>query len=325
MARVAHTGVRKKRIGILMGGISAEREISLRTGHAIGNALLKKKYSVSYIDVNKKVAQSLVAKKIEVAFIALHGRGGEDGTIQGLLEVMQIPYTGSGVLASSLALHKGMTKKILRYHRLPTADFQIIKSREITSRNFHQKIEIPLPVVVKPASEGSTIGTSVVTHKRNLRTACKHAAQFDQDIVVERFIEGKEITAGIVNGKPLPLIEIVPRTGFYSFQSKYTPGATDYLVPARIKKALALSMQQLALNAYRTVGCEGVARVDFMLSYPQNHPYILEVNTIPGMTETSLLPMAALHVGIDFNNLVEMILTTARLKEMVYPRGGSTI
>jgi len=297
-----------------MGGISAEREISLCTGKAIQRALLKKNYKVYPVDVNRSLAQTLLKKKIEVAFIALHGRWGEDGTVQGMLEIMQIPYTGSGVLASALALHKGTTKKILSYHRLPTADFQIISGEEIKQADFHRKIKIPLPLVIKPIAEGSTIGTSIIKQKKELPDACKHAAQFDQHILIERFIEGKEITTGILDSQAFPLIEIVPRDGFYSFQSKYTPGNTEYIIPARVKKGVALTIQQLAVKAYHAIGCEGAARVDLILSHQKSQPYILEINTIPGMTETSLLPMAAQYVGISFENLVEKILLTARLK-----------
>ncbi len=321
MARSTHIRHKDKRIGVLMGGVSAEREISLLSGKTILKALLKKNYKACSIDVNSSLAQTLLKKKIEVAFIALHGKWGEDGTVQGMLEVMQIPYTGSGVLASAIALNKGITKKILGYHRLPTADFQIVRAEEIKRVDFHRQIKISLPLVVKPIAEGSTIGTSIVKQKRSLKSACMKAARFDQNILLEKFIEGKEITTGILNGEALPLIEIVPRDGFYNFQSKYTPGNTDYIIPARVKKNVALKIQQLALKAYHAIGCEGAPRVDFILSHKKSQPYILEINTIPGMTETSLLPMAALHAGIDFENLAERMLLNARLKG-VNLRGG---
>lgn len=320
MGNLANTTYKEKRIGVLMGGMSAEREISLRTGQAIYKALLKKNYKVFSIDVTRSLAQTLTKKKIEVAFIALHGRWGEDGTVQGMLEIMQIPYTGSGVLASALALHKGMTKKILSYHQLPTTDFQIVKVEEIKRTDLHRKIKIPLPLVIKPIAEGSTIGTTIVTQKGNLRDACENAARFDQHILIERFVEGKEITTGILNGEALPLIEILPKAGFYSFQSKYTPGNTEYIIPARVNKSVALKIQQLSIKAYHAIGCEGAARVDFMLSHKKSQPYILEINTIPGMTESSLLPMAAQYVGMGFANLVEKMVLTARLKG-VKPEG----
>ena len=314
MKDLANTNHKVKRIGVLMGGISAEREISLRTGQAIHKALRKKKYKAYSIDVTKSLAQTLIKKKIEVAFISLHGKWGEDGTVQGMLEIMQIPYTGSGVMASALALNKGMTKKILSYHRLPTPDFQIVKVEESTRADFRQKIKIPFPLVIKPISEGSTIGTTIIKQKRSLPDACEHAAQFDQHILIEQFIEGKEITTGILDGSALPLIEIVPKSGFYNFQSKYTPGNTEYIIPARVNQSVARKIQQLAVKAYHAIGCEGAVRVDFMVSHKREKPYILEINTIPGMTETSLLPMAAQHAGISFEDLAEKMVLTARLK-----------
>jgi len=311
---LANTDHKVKRIGVLMGGISAEREISLRTGQAIHKALRKKKYKAYPIDVTKSLAQTLIKKKIEVAFIALHGKWGEDGTVQGMLEIMQIPYTGSGVMASALALNKGMTKKILSYHRLPTPDFQIVKAEEIKRAGFRQKIKIPFPLVIKPISEGSTIGTTIIKQKRSLQDACEHAAQFDQHILIEQFIEGKEVTTGILDGRALPLIEIIPKSGFYNFQSKYTPGSTEYIIPARVNQSVTRKIQQLAVKAYYAIGCEGAARVDLMVSHKRSQPYILEINTIPGMTETSLLPMAAQHAGISFEDLAEKTVLTARLK-----------
>ena len=213
-------------------------------------------------------------------------------------------------------MHKGMAKTILRYHGMPTADFQVVQADEIEKAGFHQTVNIPLPLVVKPIAEGSTIGTSIVTNKRNLRSACREAACFDQQVLLERFIAGREITTGIVDGEALPLIEIVPREGFYNYRSKYTPGSTDYIVPACIGKRTAAKIQQLSVRAYHALKCEGVARVDLMLSHKRNQPYILEINTIPGMTETSLLPMAAESAGIPFEDLVEKIICTARLKAL---------
>jgi D-alanine-D-alanine ligase len=299
-----------------MGGVSQEREVSLRTGRAIYDALRNKHYRVSALDVTGGIAQTLRARKIATAFIALHGRGGEDGTIQGMLEIMGIPYTGSGVLASALALHKGMTKHILLCHGIPTADFQIISADHIKAAQFQRSIRLPLPLVIKPVSEGSTIGTTVVRSRRVLREACRTAARYDRQILVEQFIEGREITAGIVNGRALPLIEIVPRQGFYDFTSKYSPGHTTYILSPRMKERTAHLIQDLSLRTYHALGCEGAARVDLMLTHRTDQPFVLEINTIPGMTATSLLPMAAKHAGIDFDDLVEQIMLTARLKEM---------
>jgi D-alanine-D-alanine ligase len=307
-----------------MGGASQEREISLRTGRAVCDALRHKGYRVTAIDVTDSIAQTLREKKITAAFIALHGRGGEDGTIQGMLELMGIPYTGSGVLASALAMHKGMTKHILRCQGIPTADFQVISADHIKGARLHRTIRLPLPLVIKPVAEGSTIGTTIVRNRNTLREACRTAVQYDRQILAERFIAGREITAGIVNGRALPLVEIVPRQGFYDFTSKYTPGRTEYIPAPRMKKRTAQLIQDLSLRTYHALGCEGAARVDLMLAHRTDEPFVLEINTIPGMTATSLLPMAAQHAGISFGTLVEQIMRSARLKEMDPLRGRST-
>lgn len=316
MARPAASDIRHARIGVLMGGVSREREISLRTGRAICDALRRKRYRVTAIDVTAGVAHTLRARKISAAFIALHGRGGEDGTIQGMLELMGIPYTGSGVLASALALHKGMTKHILRCHGIPTADFQVISADRVQAAQLQRDIRLPLPLVIKPVAEGSTIGTAIVRNRKTLLEACRTAARYDRQILAERFIEGREITAGIVNGRALPLIEIVPRQGFYDFTAKYTPGCTDYIPAPRMKPRTARFIRDLSLKTYHALGCEGAARVDLMLTHRTGEPFVLEINTIPGMTATSLLPMAAQHAGISFDNLVEQIMRSARLKEL---------
>ncbi len=316
MARSAVPDIRHARIGVLMGGVSREREISLRTGRAIGEALRNKGYRVTAIDVDGGIARTLRLKKITAAFIALHGRGGEDGTIQGMLELMGIPYTGSGVLASALAMHKGMTKHILRCHGIPTADFQVIGADRIRGTQALRDIRIPLPLVIKPVAEGSTIGTTIVRNRKTLLDACRTAARYDRQILAERFIAGREITAGILNGRALPLIEIVPRQGFYDFTAKYTPGCTEYILDPRMKTRTARLIRDLALKTYQVLGCEGAARVDLMLTNRTEEPFVLEINTIPGMTATSLLPMAARHAGISFDTLVERIMRSARLKEL---------
>jgi D-alanine-D-alanine ligase len=220
------------------------------------------------------------------------------------------------VLASALALHKGMTKHILRCHGIPTADFQIISADGIGQAQLQRAIRLPLPLVIKPVAEGSTIGTTIVRNRKTLVEACRIAARYDRQILAERFIEGREITAGILNGRALPLIEIVPRQGFYDFTAKYTPGRTDYILTPGMKKRTARRIQDLSLKTYQVLGCEGAARVDLMLTHRTEEPFVLEINTIPGMTATSLLPMAAQHAGISFDNLVEQIMRSARLKEM---------
>jgi D-alanine-D-alanine ligase len=303
---------KKKKIGVLMGGLSREREISLKSGKAILKALLEKGYTACSIDVNHDIAERLMKEKIEIAFNGLHGRYGEDGTIQGMLEMMGIPYTGSGVLASALALHKIMAKKILSYEKIPTPSFQFIKREEI-GKDPAEKISLPFPVVVKPAKEGSTIGISIVKKEEELIPALQEAGTYDEEILIEKFMKGKEITVGIVNDIPLPIIEIAPRSGFYDYHSKYTKGETKYIIPAQIPREKYLYAQEISLRVFHVFGCSGCARIDLMTD-EEGNPFVIDVNTLPGMTETSLLPKAADYVGISFGELVERILLEASLK-----------
>ena len=296
----------------MMGGLSREREISLKTGKAIQKALTEKGYTVIPIDVGNDIAEKLVKEKIEWAFLALHGRFGEDGTIQGMLELMRIPYTGSGVLASALAMHKIMTKKFFLCEKIPTPRFEVFHREEIT-KDPPKKNSLPLPVVVKPAREGSTIGISIVQKDEELGPALKKAGEYDEEILVEEFMKGREITVGILENIPLPIIEIVPKSGFYDYYSKYTKGETQYILPARIPREKYLYAQEISLKAFQILDCSGVARVDLMTDENEN-PYVIDVNTMPGMTETSLLPKAASYAGIPFGDLVERILLGASLK-----------
>jgi D-alanine-D-alanine ligase len=304
--------LKKKRVAVMMGGLSREREISLKTGKAILKALTEKGYMVIPIDVGDDIAEKLVKEKIECAFLALHGRLGEDGTIQGMLELMRIPYTGSGVLASALAMHKVMAKKFFLYEKIPTPRFEVFLRKEI-EKGLLKKVSLPLPLVVKPAREGSTIGISIVRVEEELTPALKKAGEFDEEILVEEFMTGKEITIGILEDIPLPIIEIAPKSGFYDFRSKYTKGETQYILPARISREKYLYAQEISLKAFQTLGCSGVARVDLMTDENEN-PFVIDVNTMPGMTETSSLPKAASYAGIPFEDLVERILLGASLK-----------
>jgi len=303
---------KKKRIGVLMGGLSREREISLRTGKAILRALTEKGYQALAIDVSQDIAETLIKEKIDIAFIALHGRFGEDGTIQGMLELMRIPYTGSGVLASALALHKIMAKKFFLCENIPTPTYEVFQREEI-EKNPPRTTSLPLPLVVKPAREGSTIGVSIVRKEEELIPALKEAGKYDEEILVEEFMKGKEITVGILEDIPLPIIEIAPKSGFYDYHSKYTKGETEYIIPARIPREKYLYAQEVSLKAFQVLGCSGCARVDLMTDEDAN-PFVIDVNTMPGMTETSLLPKAAGYAGISFEDLVERILLGASLK-----------
>jgi D-alanine-D-alanine ligase len=303
--------LKNKKIAVLLGGLSAEREISLRTGGAVFNALQQEGYHVVAIDAGRDLSARLIEEQVEVAFIALHGRFGEDGTVQGLLEILQIPYTGSGVLASSMAMDKITTKKILLFHGLPTPDFAVFKRGE-------DPVLLPgrcrwSPAVVKPAREGSTIGVGIVRREADLLAAATEALRHDDLVLIEEFIQGMEITVGVLDDQALPIIQVVPESGFYDFQAKYTAGKTLYVLPAPLEDSLYQHIQQSAVAACRALGCTGAARVDFIVRGEEF--FCLEVNTIPGMTETSLLPKIALQAGLDFTALIERILEGALIED----------
>ncbi|MFQ5454640.1 MAG: D-alanine--D-alanine ligase [Nitrospirota bacterium] len=299
-----------KRIAVLMGGRSAEREISIRSGTAVKGALERMGYNVIAIDVDKDIVERLKGHNVEIAFISLHGKGGEDGTIQGLLELLSIPYTGSGVLASAIGMDKLMTKKIAAYHKIPTPDFFALNKREWETIN---KLpgDIKYPVVIKPSSQGSTLGISIVREDSELSSSIEDAFTYDDEIIIEQYIDGREITVGILNDNPLPVIEIIPEKGFYDFTAKYTEGKSRYIIPADLPDGIYRKVQGLALLFYQVLGCRGAARVDFRID-TELRPYLLEINTIPGMAESSLLPKSAKKAGVNYERLVEMILVGNR-------------
>jgi len=303
--------LKNKKIAVLMGGRSAEREISLRTGTAVLGALQAAGYRAVAIDAGRDLAEHLTAQGIEVAFIALHGRFGEDGTVQGLLEMMEIPYTGSGVRASSVAMDKVATKELLLYHELPTPGFLSFCRGGDIDALVRQCRHYPL--VVKPSREGSTIGIHIVHDEDGLRLGILDALKHDDLLLVEDFVKGMEITVGVLDGEALPIIQVAPKGGFYDYHAKYTAGQTEYILPAPLEEGLYRRIQDAAVSACRILGCRGAARVDFMVR--EREFYCLEVNTIPGMTETSLLPKAAAHAGIPFGELAERILVGADLRK----------
>jgi len=299
--------LKTKKIAVLMGGLSAEREVSLRTGEAVLGALQRRGYRAVAIDAGRDLATRLSTEGVEVAFVALHGRYCEDGTVQGLLELLGIPYTGSGVLASALAMDKVAAKKVLLFHEISTPSFEAYRRgddlQELLARCRH------FPLVVKPAREGSTIGVSIAESLSALREGLGEALKSDDLVLIEDCIRGEEVTVGVLNGRALPIIQVVPKGGFYDFKAKYTAGQTEYLLPAPLEGALYERIQQDAVEACRALGCAGAARVDFMVRGREF--FCLEVNTIPGMTETSLLPKAAREAGLTFEELVEQILEGA--------------
>jgi D-alanine-D-alanine ligase len=225
---------------------------------------------------------------------------------------MGIPYTGSGILASALAMDKIVSKKIFLFEGIPTPPYEA-HSRTALKGDSKPAVSLPFPVVVKPAREGSTIGVSIVANEADLVSAMKKAGDCDSEILVEAFIKGKEITVAILEGRPLPIIEIAPKSGFYDYHSKYTKGETEYLIPARLPEDRYLQAQEISLKAYRALGCSGCVRVDLMVD-EEGRPFVIDVNTMPGMTETSLVPQAARYAGISFEDLAEEILLGASLK-----------
>lgn len=305
-----------KKVLVLMGGTSEEREVSLRSGQAVSQALQEKGYEVESLDFNPRVLGDIEKIKPDVVFIALHGKNGEDGTVQGYLELLGIPYTGSGVAASAIGMDKVLTKKILCYEGLPTAEFEVILKSGFTPETFTADSLIErfgLPVVVKPPTQGSSVGTTIVRNKEDLMPAVEKALAFGEEVLIERFIAGTELTVAIIgNDEPLvlPVIEITAQNEYYDYESKYTPGMSAHIIPARIPAEAGKMIEGIARKAYRALKCRGFSRIDFIIDQNGN-PYILENNTIPGMTATSLIPDAARAAGISFPELVDKIVKMA--------------
>ncbi len=293
-----------------MGGQSAEREISLKTGREVYAALIRKGYAATRIDVNVSLPRALRARNVQLAFLALHGRGGEDGTVQGLLEVMGIPYTGSGVQASAMGMNKPVTKAFVRMHGVPVAP-GVVMQRD---GNRAMPAHMACPLIVKPANEGSTVGVSVVRRPSQWRRALKQAFACDREVLVESFIDGREIAVSVLDGEALPPVEIVAPDAFYDYAAKYEKHETRYLCPAPVTGGQEQRVKALAVRAYRVLGCAGAARIDFRLNR-YGRPVFLEINTIPGMTRRSLLPMSAAQAGIDYDSLTERILQSGLARQ----------
>jgi len=307
------------RIGVLMGGPSSEREISLKSGQAVHESLKGMGLEAVPVDIisrdNQKNIRLLKSYGLDCAFIALHGYFGEDGQIQEILEGLGIPYTGSASLASRLAMDKIESRKIFKVHGMAVPAYQILQ-RLSYNPNWISCNQFIFPLVVKPAGHGSSIGLSIVDNKQDLAKAVEAAFKFDENILVEEYIKGREVTVGILDERALPVIEVIPKKRFFDFQAKYQPGMTDYQVPAQLDQVTAKNLQQTALAAHNLLGCLGCSRVDMILS-SGDKPFILEVNTIPGLTSTSLLPKAARVVGIDFAQLCLTLIQLAYEKKQV--------
>lgn len=302
----------KRRVGVLMGGTSGEREISLSTGEGVAAALESRGHDVVRVVLGSTpVDQALRAADIDVAFLALHGRLGEDGCIQGMLELLGIPYTGSSVLASALAMDKLKAKEMFRLHNVPTPPYYTVSRAELAELDdLHGSFGFP--VIVKPRSEGSSIGLTKASNREELRRGVEAALMHDRCALVERFIKATEVHVGILDGRVLGAIEVVPKSGLYDYEAKYTSGETQYILPPRIAPTRARGVMNLAERAARALGCTGAVRVDLLVTEGENE-YVLEVNTLPGMTPTSLLPKIAAHAGIEYASLCEMILEGATL------------
>lgn len=306
------------KIGVLIGVKSTEKEIAMKTAKNIISALKVKGYEFCEIPIDENIVENIKREKIDVAIISAHGLYGEDGTIQGLLELLGIPYVGSGVLASALALNKVMAKKIFLFHKIPTPKWIEISKKDMETKDLEKILEnikeLKKPWIVKPSNQGSTIGLSVANNKDELIKALEYAFKFDQYILIEEFIKGKEITASIYdveNTICLPLIEIIPKTGFYDYQTKYTPGLSEHIIPARLSEETYKKAQELGVLTHQALGCRHLSRVDMIVEEDTQNIYVLEVNTIPGMTETSLYPESAKAFGIEFPDLIDSFIKSA--------------
>lgn len=294
------------KVAVLMGGASAEREVSLKSGDAVLAALKRRGVDAHGIDAVAGVLGTLEHGDFQRVFIALHGRGGEDGVMQGALEALGLPYTGSGVLASSLGMDKWRTKLVWQADGLPVPDYVLLDENS----DFDAvERRLGLPLFVKPAREGSSVGVIKVKEPGRLREAWSEAAQFDRLVLAERYVSGGEYTVAILDGQALPVIKIEPANEFYDYEAKYFRDDTRYLCPCGLAPEREREMQQLALRGFDVLGCSGWARIDFMVG-GDGQPYLLEANTVPGMTDHSLVPMAARAAGIDFDELVWRILAT---------------
>ena len=302
--------LKTKKIGVLMGGLSAEREVSLKSGAAVHQALVARGFEAVAIDVGRDLGKVLAREAVEIAFICLHGRLGEDGAVQGLLETMGIPYTGSGVLASALAMNKIFAKTVFQASGLTVAPYRVLRRGETLDLG---TLGFSLPLVVKPSQEGSSVGVSIVKDEAGIGPAMAEAFRYDEEILVEQFIKGREIQVGILDERALGAIEIVPKKEFYDFEAKYTDGMAEHILPAPLPGPLYRKVLGEGEKAHRCLGCAGYSRVDFLVT-AEGDCFILEVNTLPGMTALSLLPEIAGGAGIGFEELVERIVLAASLK-----------
>jgi D-alanine-D-alanine ligase len=299
------------KVALVQGGMGGEREVSLSTGRAFETALRELEIDYVVVDAQEDFPERMAHLRPDVALLALHGKYAEDGVVQGVLEYLKIPYTGSGLLTSAICMNKITTKQILRQNQIPTPDFEVIDTHRLPVRADAVRVLRP-PCVVKPSREGSSLGVSIVKNAVELEPALRLAAQYDHLLLVESFVDGMEVTVPMLQNRALTPIEIVPRSGFYDYHSKYTAGQTDYYLPARLEPVAIDHLKDIAGRVTTALDIRTYCRVDFRLS-SAGDPFVIEVNTLPGCTPTSLLPKSAAKDGIEFKNLVKILLEEATL------------
>lgn len=307
--------MKNKKILVVMGGTSSEREISLKSGTAVLNALVANGYNAKAFILNEDNVLEILNEKPDLCVLALHGKGGEDGSIQGLLELCGIRYTGSGVSASANCMNKILTKKLLSYEKLPTPDFYCVKKDDDYLVAAKCAVDaLSLPIVVKAPCQGSSVGVEITYTLEELIDSIQKNMQYDGEILLEKFIKGIELSIPVINDngiiKSLPIVEIVSENAFYDFESKYTSGMSHHIIPARVSDDARDKINRYAIDAYKALSCKGVARIDFFID-KDNNPYVIEINTLPGMTATSLVPDSAKAAGISFDELVNRIVVQA--------------
>ncbi len=301
------SAVRRRRVAVLFGGPSSERAISIRSAAAVRAALRRLGIPHVPIDLTSRVSEPLRQRKINLAFLTTHGTVGEDGRLQGLLDVMGIPYTGSGVLASALAMHKPTAKRLFQSAGLATPRWAVVRKGELV---LPRTVGMSLPLVIKPASQGSAVGITLARTPSEFRAGLQKSGRLENEILVEDYVPGTEITVGLLGDQILPVVDILPVHAFYDFHSKYAPGGSRHILPSRLPSAVQQKAQEMAATAFHLLGCRHVGRVDLIVD-KRGRPTLLEVNTLPGMTDTSLLPDAARAVGLDFDALVVRLLELA--------------
>lgn len=312
---MAASGV--SRVAVLKGGASLERQVSLRSGSRVAHALRSRGYDVTEIDVGNDLVRTLEELAPDVVFIAMHGRGGEDGTIQELLEILRLPYAGCGVLASIRCMDKVLAKLMMQEAGVPTPPFAAFNETAFRQLGAGQALgaieeRLGFPVVVKPARQGSALGIKFAASAAEVPAALVNAFSYDDRVLLEQYVTGRELAVSLLEGEPLPIVEAVPHDQtFYDFESRYEIGKTTFVCPAELDDAVAARVNEIARSTYELLGCEGFARVDFIVP-ESGEPQVLEVNAIPGLTDTSLLPQAAAAADIDFEELAERLLLTAR-------------